>query len=142
MIWGDWAYGSEDDPYDKYGQYGDLRLEEKLQGDDDVIILPRRTINEATGGRHDFWAGDGDDTVTIATRWATGRGWGGRGDDTFYLPDVFVDGKYYGGLGDDQMIAIPQDEATGNTATGVLNLYGGSGNDKIEGAHKAGSSLI
>ena len=30
MVWGDWAYGSEDDPYDKYGQYGDPLLEEKL----------------------------------------------------------------------------------------------------------------
>ena len=40
------------------------------------------------------------------------------------------------------MIAIPQDEAIGNTANGVLNLYGGEGNDKIEGAHKANTSLI
>ena len=30
MVWGDWAYGPEDDPYDKYGQYGDPRLEKKL----------------------------------------------------------------------------------------------------------------
>ena len=40
------------------------------------------------------------------------------------------------------MIAIPYEEATGNTANGILNLYGGDGNDKIEGAHKANTSLI
>lgn len=40
------------------------------------------------------------------------------------------------------MIAIPYDEAIGNTANGILNLYGGDGNDKIEGAHKANTSLI
>ena len=104
LIWGDWAYGPEDDPYNRDMQYGDIRLEEKLHGDDDVIIMPRRDPGQAVSGgagRYDFWAGDGDDIVYIAKDWRRGYGWGGRGDDIFYLPETFRDHKFYGGLGDD-----------------------------------------
>ena len=34
-IWGDWNYGTEDDPNPQVRQYGDPRLEKKLHGDDD-----------------------------------------------------------------------------------------------------------
>ena len=37
MVWGDWGYGPEDDPYNKDLQYGDPDLEPLLQGDDDVM---------------------------------------------------------------------------------------------------------
>ena len=49
MIWGDWAYGPEDDPYNRDMQYGgDIRLEKKLHGDDDVIIMQRRDPQAGT----------------------------------------------------------------------------------------------
>ena len=100
--------------------------------------MPHRDVTAGfTVDRADFWAGDGDDTVTIGDRFATGRGWGGRGDDTFYLPDVFLDAKYYGGLGNDIMIATPEAQATDNTNNGDMFLYGGAGDDKIEGVHLA-----
>ena len=99
-------------------------------GDDDVIIIPDR-INGATADRHDFWAGDGDDTITIGSFFETGYGWGGRGDDTFNLPENYNYGKYYGGLGDDIFIPIAEDLAPDNTGSGSLALYGGEGNDKI-----------
>ena len=57
----------------------------------------------------DFWAGDGDDTITIGGRFAIQRGWGGRGDDTFNLPDDFRDDKYYGGQGNDIFIPTAED---------------------------------
>ena len=46
MVWGDWGYGPEDDPYNKDLQYGDPDLEPLLQGDDDIMYI-YRYINEA-----------------------------------------------------------------------------------------------
>ena len=44
LIWGDWAYGPEEDPYNRDLQYGDSSLEKKLWGDDDVIVVARRDV--------------------------------------------------------------------------------------------------
>ena len=94
-------------------------------------------------GRHDFWAGDGDDIVYIGKDWRYGYGMGGRGDDTFYLPETFRNGKYYGGLGNDSFVAIPELEAEDNTATNrSIWLSGEAGDDKIEGPHLAGNTLL
>ena len=68
---------------------------------------------------------------------------GGRGDDTFYLPETFRDAKYYGGLGNDSFVAIPEPEAEDNTATNrSIWLYGDAGDDKIEGPHLAGNTVL
>ena len=77
------------------------------------------------GGRHDFWAGDGDDHITIGGRWGTGYGFGGRGDDTFILPDVFETANYDGGLGSDTFTAIAESEAPDNLTEGNMTLKGG-----------------
>ena len=46
MVWGDWGYGPEDDPYNVDLQYGDPTLEPLLQGDDDTMYI-YRFVNEA-----------------------------------------------------------------------------------------------
>ena len=146
LIWGDWVYGPEDDPYNRELQYGDPNLEKKLHGDDDVIIIQRRDPQSAVqggSGRHDFWAGDGDDTVYIGKNYRRGYGWGGRGDDILYLPEDWRDAKYYGGLGDDNFVAIPEILAKDNSARDEnLLLVGDAGNDKIEGPHLAANVVL
>ena len=68
---------------------------------------------------------------------------GGRGDDTLYLPETFRDAKYYGGLGNDSFVAIPELEAEDNTATNrSILLSGDAGDDKIEGPHLAGNTVL
>ena len=146
QIWGDWAYGPEDDPYNYGLQYGDPNLEEQLQGDDDVIFVPNsRPDRDRPGKRLDVFAGDGEDTVTA------GEGWGrsfmnlGRGDDTLYLPTDFRRIYGYGGAGDDQMIAIPEETAREIVADDrnlTQNLYGGAGNDRLEGNAKVADTRI
>ena len=66
-LWGDWAYGPEDDPYNVTGQYGDIRLEEQLWGDDDIIRVGKADGAGTTTAR--VWAGDGDDEIDIREGW-------------------------------------------------------------------------
>ena len=39
LVFGDWGYGPEEDRYNDSMQYGDIHLEEKLHGDDEIIIF-------------------------------------------------------------------------------------------------------
>ena len=109
LIFGDWGYGSESDPYNPALQYGDIRLEEQLWGDDDIIRVGGGYggTSETTNAR--VWAGDGDDEIDISSGWYGHEIHGGRGDDT-----ITFDGAYTGsmgtstlngGLGDDLFIA-------------------------------------
>ena len=66
-LWGDWGYGPEDDPYDATAQYGDIRLEEQLWGDDDIIRVGKAGAAGSTTAR--VWAGDGDDEIDIREGW-------------------------------------------------------------------------
>ena len=128
-MFGDWGYGV-DGSYEGE-QYGDTRLEKKLQGDADTIIFgdSPNTANSA----QTFYAGDGDDVVTMGDEYRASLGYGGRGNDIINLPGSFDDStstvKVYGGLGDDQLLAPAE---AGDGGATVL-LSGGEGNDKIEG---------
>ena len=37
-----------------------------------------------------FFAGDGDDVITMGDQYQTNKGYGGRGDDIIYLPNIFT----------------------------------------------------
>ena len=112
-------------------QYGDERLEKKKWGDDDIIEFG--DMQNTFNSRQIFFAGDGNDLVTMGNEYRKTYGYGGRGDDIINLPGSFGDAtsivKVYGGLGDDQLLA--PDEA-GDGGDTVL-LFGEEGNDKIEG---------
>ena len=112
-----------------------------------MIIMQRRDPRSSRpnrSGRHDFWAGDGDDIVFISENWRYGYGWGGRGDDTLHLPETFRDAKYYGGLGNDSFVAIREVDAEASNADTNRNilLSGDAGNDQIEGPHLTGNSVL
>ena len=83
--------------------------------------------------RQIFFAGDGDDLVTMGNEYRKSYGYGGRGDDIINLPESFDDAtsivRVYGGLGNDQLLA-PKDVGTGGD---TVFLFGEEGNDKIEG---------
>ena len=128
IVFGDWGYG-EDGSYEGV-QYGDPRLEKKLQGDADTIIFGDSPNTFWSG--QTFYAGDGDDVITMGNEYRNSLGYAGRGNDIINLPGSFDDFtstvKVYGGLGDDQLLA----PAAGDGGDTVI-LDGGAGNDKIEG---------
>ena len=81
-----------------------------------------------------FYAGDGDDVITMGDQYQTNRGFGGRGDDTIYLPTIFTvtptdQVDVYGGLGDDQI--LPKDPLVECEGCEKLRIYGNEGNDKL-----------
>ena len=83
IVFGDWGYGPDDDRYGNT-QYGDAALEKKLQGDDDIIIFG--DSQDTATSEQIFYAGDGDDQITMGEDYRTSTGYGGRGNDTVYLP--------------------------------------------------------
>ena len=94
IVFGDWGYG-EDGSYDvrangnqPFIQYGDPTFEKKLWGDDDTIIFGDATNNFSSAQK--FYAGDGDDTVTMGDEYRKSYGFGGRGDDIINLPGSFI----------------------------------------------------
>ena len=117
-------------------QYGDPTLEKKLWGDDDTIIFGDATNNFSSAQK--FYAGDGDDTVTMGDEYRKSYGFGGRGDDIINLPGSFIGNaasqiRVFGGYGDDMILAKSVDDTAGGPSA---RLYGDEGNDKIYGIHK------
>ena len=137
LVFGDWGYGSEDDPYGATGQYGDIRLEKKLHGDDDIIRVGEgagAVGSQTTSAR--VWAGDGDDEIDITEGWYGHEIFGGRGDDTITFGGSYAGSAgtstLNGGLGDDIFRAGADFSATNNDSN-TLTINGGAGKNKYEG---------
>ena len=81
-----------------------------------------------------FFAGDGDDVITMGDHYQINKGYGGRGDDIIYLPTIFMatpadEVNVYGGPGNDQL--LPKDPFADAMGSDKARLFGGEGNDKI-----------
>ena len=111
LLFGDWGYGPEDDPYNIFreNQLTDSRLEAKLHGDDDIILTGEG--GGIAGGSAPIYtfAGDGDDVIVLGKDWARADVNAGSGDDTITVEN--------GSL------------AVGST----ISIFGEDGNDIIQG---------
>ena len=99
-IWGDWAYGPDDDPYNPALQYGvmsDPNKDHDLWGDDDKLYGGKGVGSKSAY----YWAGDGDDLIVMGDNWLNGKAYGMSGDDTIMLPGRTIFVNFYGGDGDD-----------------------------------------
>ena len=84
-------------------------------------------------------AGDGDDIIHGGQGWNYGYLKGENGDDTIYLPQGATYVYGYGNDGDDEMrrTASYGEVTTDGSENYGEYLFGGAGNDIIEGTHAA-----
>ena len=87
LLFGDWGYGPEDDPYNisRENQLQDSRLEKKLHGDDDIILTGEGGGVDGGGAPLYTFAGDGDDVIVVGRDWTNAEINAGSGDDTITI---------------------------------------------------------